>query len=487
MINLLEGVPGSGKSYEAVVYHVLPALKMGRKVITNLPLKLDQFAAIDPGYLDLIELRKAPMPILGRWDAEAANRGEKAFIVGEFEDQSEDESFNFPSRGLSVLGRRVQPAVQTMIVHNGKPARTPPANQRLFGGVWDFYDEWRGDGNVGALFVIDECHVSFPKENTRKGRFTADEVIQWFKISRHFGVDVLLMTQRMRALEEEVAGLAEMHIRVRKAAFLGDAETYIRRVFAGFNGGEVSSDQRPYKPQYFGLYKSHTQGAAVIEASAQDVQPANVKWRRLSRIMFAVAAIGFVWLGFKIFGPKPQPAKPAAPAGVLVMQKGHLLQPPQPVSAAAAQSVAPRPSGDHQKASVVPAMEVRVPPEPMEARGLHLSGCMVMQAKTACVILVSQNGQPVFTVTDADLQAMGYKWRRLADCMAVVSWQGKDRSVICDSPQIGMGVPMVTSHDPRQDAKAVRTVPMPEVHQPDPSLISPRQVASQWREGSLPN
>ena len=57
MITALVGVPGSGKSYEAVVYHVLPALKSGRKVITNLPLKIEEFAKIDPSFCDLIDIR----------------------------------------------------------------------------------------------------------------------------------------------------------------------------------------------------------------------------------------------------------------------------------------------------------------------------------------------------------------------------------------------------------------------------------------------
>ena len=50
MINGLEGIPGSGKSYEATVYHVLAALQTGRLVITNLPLNVEVFAAIDPAY-----------------------------------------------------------------------------------------------------------------------------------------------------------------------------------------------------------------------------------------------------------------------------------------------------------------------------------------------------------------------------------------------------------------------------------------------------
>lgn len=36
MIVFHEGLPGSGKSYEACVYHILPALKSGRRVVTNI-------------------------------------------------------------------------------------------------------------------------------------------------------------------------------------------------------------------------------------------------------------------------------------------------------------------------------------------------------------------------------------------------------------------------------------------------------------------
>lgn len=49
MINLLLGAPGSGKSYEAVSYHVIPALVEGRAVVTNLPLNVSEIAQVVPG------------------------------------------------------------------------------------------------------------------------------------------------------------------------------------------------------------------------------------------------------------------------------------------------------------------------------------------------------------------------------------------------------------------------------------------------------
>jgi zona occludens toxin len=57
VINLLLGAPGGGKSYEATVYHILKAVTNGRKVITNLPLNVEYFDAIEPGSSELIELR----------------------------------------------------------------------------------------------------------------------------------------------------------------------------------------------------------------------------------------------------------------------------------------------------------------------------------------------------------------------------------------------------------------------------------------------
>ncbi|WP_373455386.1 zonular occludens toxin domain-containing protein [Pseudomonas aeruginosa] len=51
MINLILGQPGGGKSHEAVVYHVVPALNQGRKVITNLALDMEQVQSVFPGVL----------------------------------------------------------------------------------------------------------------------------------------------------------------------------------------------------------------------------------------------------------------------------------------------------------------------------------------------------------------------------------------------------------------------------------------------------
>ena len=56
MLNMLLGRPGGGKSYEAVAYHVIPAVKAKRLVVTNLPLIVEYFEAVYPGSSEFIVL-----------------------------------------------------------------------------------------------------------------------------------------------------------------------------------------------------------------------------------------------------------------------------------------------------------------------------------------------------------------------------------------------------------------------------------------------
>lgn len=104
MINALIGRPGSGKSYEAVVFHIMTALESGRMVVTNLPLNMEYIAAINPEFIPLIK------------------------FVGS-------------SRSEGKL------------IH-------------AFGRLSDFQVDWRDDKNRGPLYVIDECHKPFPKGKT---------------------------------------------------------------------------------------------------------------------------------------------------------------------------------------------------------------------------------------------------------------------------------------------------------------------------------
>ena len=417
MINALEGIPGSGKSYEAVVYHVLVALEKGRKVITNLPLDVERFAAINPDFRDLLDVRKFAQPMRGTWDANAANRGELAFVIGDV---------------------------------------TPVQDVEIFGHVWDFWDEWKGEGGIGPLYVIDECHVCFPKAD-RSGRGTPKDVIQWFKIHRHYGADVLLMTQSFRDIEPSICNLIATLIKVRKADILGKKDSYIRKVHGGYRGGLVSSEERKYKPQYFALYKSHTQGGAVMESSASDVTPFVKKWKRGTAI-FWVFALCFLVYAFWPAGKKPlEPwqaeLKRAPPGMVSYLDENGKNAYRMPQSVAMTQPLA-------EAAVPVPAGPV----EPYRGKTFHLTGWMQFGGKLLYMFEVAANGQRISTTDSVQLATIGYVYTHLAECAGVLNWHGDERPITCDAPRLTQGVdskPIVVSDARAQSA--VESMPMSRI------------------------
>ncbi|ODS04739.1 zonular occludens toxin domain-containing protein [Vibrio scophthalmi] len=103
MIFGLAGRPRSGKSYEAVVYHIIPAVLEGRKVITNIPLNIEKFKKVFGDKAELIEVR----------------------------------DFRFNTYG---------------------------EKERPFSKPEDYECQWRNDNGVGPLYVIDEAHLVLPRQ-----------------------------------------------------------------------------------------------------------------------------------------------------------------------------------------------------------------------------------------------------------------------------------------------------------------------------------
>ena len=401
MINGLEGIPGSGKSYEAVAFHVLPALKAGRKVITNLPLNLDALAAIDPSYRDLVEVRTRPTPQLGDWNA--------AHIA-------EQEAFQ--------LWTDKEPIPQS-------------ENVFTFGTVWDYYSDWRGSKNQGPLYVIDECHVALPKLGTPEG------VVQWFKLHRHYNADVLLMTQSFRDINQPIAQLIATLIKCRKADILGKKASYIRKVHAGYRGAVIQTDERKYESQYFGLYRSNTQSSGSAESGVTDVNPMIVKFNRFKWVFWAFALLFTVWAFWPdgerdVWGRKKAVPEPAKASGIPVVSGMPLSKaiaegkvvPPKPVEAAV------------EKPAVQSGQAEDSPPvakDPLFGKQLHVAGDLSKKGKSVMLFIVSDGSRRMFEVTSEDLQDAGYSVKRLATCMVTVKFEGVVRPVTCDAPYLNTG------------------------------------------------
>ena len=78
--------------------------------------------------------------------------------------------------------------------------------------------------------------------------------------------------------------------------------------------------------------------------------------------------------------------------------------------------------------------------DPLEGKLIHMTGYMEMGKKSMTAFTVSMDGQTFFEVTDKDLTAAGYTWKRLAHCLGVLEFPGaKDRPVTCDAPVLANG------------------------------------------------
>lgn len=266
MINLLIGPPGGGKSYEATVFHVLPALSKGRKVITNLPLDLGRIAQIDATYPDLIEIRTATKAV------EKPAQGE--------------------NRAAMIFGR----------------TREPEFCNRAFANPEDYGDEWRHpETGSGPLYVVDECHLAMPRGGTARA------VEEWYSLHRHESADVMLITQSYGKVSKSIIDLVQVCYRVKKGTAFGTANNYIRKVQDGVRGDVVNTTVRKYEKKYFGLYKSHTRGGGE-ELAANDIVPI---WKRWPFVGAAVvlplsAVIYFSGGSPNILKPKPPASAPQA-------------------------------------------------------------------------------------------------------------------------------------------------------------------------------
>ena len=379
MINFLLGAPGGGKSYEAVVYHILPALAAGRKVITNLPLNLDNISRLDYTYRDLIEIRTQTLAVKPETDWEKAESLYKRF---------------------------------------GIAAKNSYFNPAAFSHLEDYGDPWRHpETGSGPLYVIDECHLAVRKVGT------PIEVEEWYSLHRHESADVLLITQTYGKVNQAIRELAQVVYRVRKATAFGTNDKYIRKVQDGLRGEVINESIRSYKPAYFDLYKSHTKGGGS-ELSAKDIVPI---WRHWS--FMGAGALFVVFFGMLFSGLISNPLKPAAlerlPQVENRTEKFDVTPPVRRSEVIATKTVeVPEP--------------IELPPEeiePFDGMGIHVAGYVSMGDRETYLIALSTNGQVIQTFPHEQLLKAGYSVQPVSECVLRLGWLSHIRYVRCDTPQ----------------------------------------------------
>lgn len=260
MLVFNEGVPRSGKSYDAVKNHVLPALKAGRVVYARINgLDHDKIAQ----YLGV------------------------------------------SSDTIRTL-LRIVPTAQVL---NTFVAQRDPS------GEWAISDDLKN-----ALFVVDECHEFYVA--SREAINPAIE--QFFALCGQNGMDGVLMSQWYRRLHSSVRARIERKNVFQKLTAVGMTGKYIVNRFHTTTPDrfeKVGSDTCAYDSDIFPLYKGYADGAsnvAVYKAGGKTV------WHKIAKYaIFVVPAVIVAFVVFRGFFHgtggivKPQTSVTARPASPL--------------------------------------------------------------------------------------------------------------------------------------------------------------------------
>ena len=374
MINGLSGRPGAGKSYEAVVRHILPALKQLRKIVTNIPLNVDWFA--------------------------------------------------------SILGDEVRELI--VIVDGGFHQY---GQQRYFAKAEDFlkYDTWRNDKNQGVYFFVDECHLAMPQGSTDRAlkeylsmhRHYGHDIMLLTQNFRKVDRDVKDMVQNCYYCTK-LSFLGKDESYVVKVAD-GVTRNYITT-------HERKYDPTFY-PAYQSHTKS---SGSVREATTTDVTKWYQRWTtKGAAACFLVAVLLIIanltrdkpdheakaiqTLEDLKAGTKPEPVVTAQP------QQNQQLEQPAPNPKPAPPAEQPKPdksTGQHPFSTV--QLHVAGFYQDYDRRGRF--------SKTV-YFAVSRNGQYLSEITNTDLALAGYSVQVLADCIVRLSYGDSfERFVMCDTP-----------------------------------------------------
>ncbi len=273
MIIFHEGLPRSGKSYEAAVRRIIPALQAGRKVFAYIEgLNHEKFAEVTGVPVENIRGRVEHRPISAD-DYSKLSNADKQRV----------------KKGADGWTLKTYPGLLHQI--DAEQVRT-------------VYEHVEND----ALVIIDEVQDFWPSDRAK----LSDEITTFITQHGHRGLDIVIMGQDHRdchALWKR--RIDQLYVFVKLDA-VGMAHKYTWTSHKSNKGKFVPlrSGSGEYDQRYFGLYKSHTDDTTNKETYNDD--RANLlKSNALRYGMPAAAVVGVVavWYLVAFFRGDKQPVK----------------------------------------------------------------------------------------------------------------------------------------------------------------------------------
>jgi zona occludens toxin len=155
----------------------------------------------------------------------------------------------------------------------------------------------------GSAVIIDEAQTVF-----RSMQKVEPGLLRWLETHRHYGVDILLMSQDFRQMSQGVTRLVEATVKFRKLAFVGLSKKYQGKVRGNPEDHEViRAFVGTYSPAIYAYYSSYASAAIREEKRSHTVF-------KSARVAIGIAA-GLFAIGLMVWRPwsslsstKPIPA-----------------------------------------------------------------------------------------------------------------------------------------------------------------------------------
>lgn len=382
MINAIVGRPRTGKSYEAVRYHIIPAILNDRRlVVTNIPVNKDYIAKIHgQEYANLVIV-----------------------VDGHFSDYGQVRPFAHEQDFLQ-------------------------------------YDDWKNDKNQGPLFVIDEMHLSAGR-NARPtlleyfsmhGHYGHD-ILCLTQNARKLNKDLKDMieiawrTTKLSAFGKDDSYLQKTHHGIDN---LRDA---------------VHQEERQYDAEWFPYYQSHTASkGSVLEAVASEVNASINPYAKYSKYMIIFGGAFALYFLYQMIAGGPKDVKKEVTAADVVKSQEPAPQTANTLLEAHKQAVVEQPVIDVVKddnETELDRIKARSKKyHPFNKVQIHIDGNYEDAHTRESIIFfsASRNGQKLFDLKLKDLYLAGYDVQVYSECVIRIKYFEYEDFLTCDVPTVGV-------------------------------------------------
>ena len=119
----------------------------------------------------------------------------------------------------------------------------------------------------GSAVIIDEAQTVF-----RSMQKVEPGLLRWLETHRHYGVDILLMSQDFRQMSQGVTRLIEATVKFRKLAFVGLSKKYQGKVRGNPEDHEtIRAFVGTYSPAIYAYYSSYASAAIQEEKRSHTI------------------------------------------------------------------------------------------------------------------------------------------------------------------------------------------------------------------------